>query len=89
MKRNTWIPLVAGAVAFLITLGIGGAVGTDWLTRNIEMDRLVTAIVESEASMGVVQERTAAVFDQLEAKGLEGTLADAQSEAATAELARI
>ena len=89
VKRNTWIPLVAGAVAFLITLGIGGAVGTDWLTRNIEMDRLVTAIVESEASMGVVQERTAAVFDQLEAEGLEGTLADAQSEAATAELARI
>ena len=66
MKRNSWIPLVAGAVAFLLTLGIGGAVGTDWLARNIEMDRLVSAIEASEASMGTVQGRIAEVFDQLD-----------------------
>ena len=89
VKRNSWIPLVAGAVAFLLTLGIGGAVGTDWLARNIEMDRLVSAIEASEASMGTVQGRIAEVFDQLDVDDLEGTTADAQSEAATAELARI
>ena len=97
MKRNSWVPLVAGAVAFLLTLGIGGAVGTDWLARNIEMDRLVTAIEASEATMGEVQDRVAVVFDALDAADLQGApadeqggeQADAQTKAAVAELAVI
>ena len=93
MKRNSWIPLVAGAVAFLLTLGIGGAVGTDWLARNIEMDRLVSAIEASEVTMGVVQERVAVVLEELDAAELQGTQTDAQTdaqtEAAVAELAAI
>lgn len=93
MKRNSWIPLVAGAVAFLLTLGIGGAVGTDWLARNIEMDRLVSAIEVSEAAMGEVQERVAVVLEELDAADLQGAPADAQTdaqtEAAVAELAAI
>ncbi len=89
VKRNSWIPLVAGALAFVLTLGIGGAVGTDWLARNIEMDRLVTAIEASEATMGEVQEQVAAVFDQLDATDLEGTPTDTQTAAAVAELASI
>ena len=93
MKRNSWIPLVAGAVAFLLTLGIGGAVGTDWLARNIEMDRLVSAIEASEVTMGVVQERVAVVLEELDAADLQGTPTDAQidaqTEAAVAELAAI
>ncbi len=89
VKRNSWIPLVAGALAFVLTLGIGGAVGTDWLARNIEMDRLVTAIEASEAAMGEVKNQVAAVFDQLDASDLEGTPTDARTAAAVAELAGI
>lgn len=81
--------MVSGAVAFLLTLGISGAVGTDWLARNIEMDRLVSAIEASEASMGTVKGRVAAVFDQLGPENLEGTTTEAQGKAATAELALI
>ena len=93
MKRNSWIPLVAGAVAFLLTLGIGGAVGTDWLARNIEMDRLVSAIEVSEAAMGAVQDRVVVVLEELDAADLQGQPTDAQSDtqtkAAVAELAAI
>ena len=89
MKRNFWIPLVAGAIAFLLTLGIGGAVGTDWLTRNIEMDQLVSAIEASEATMGVVQDRVAVVYDELDSADLQGAPTDAQTQAAVAELAGI
>lgn len=105
MKRSSWIPLVAGAVAFFLTLGIGGAAGTDWLARNIEMDRLVSAIEVSEAAMGVVQDRVSVVLGELDAADLQGgptdapndgqndaqtdAQADAQIEAAVAELASI
>jgi hypothetical protein len=89
VKRNSWIPLVAGAVAFLLTLGIGGAVGTDWLARNIEMDRLVSAIEASEATMGVVQDRVAVVFEELDSGDLQGEPTDTRTQAAVAELAGI
>ncbi len=89
MKRNSWIPLVAGAVAFLLTLGIGGAMGTDWLARNVEMDQLVSAIEASEATMGVVQDRVAVVYDELDSADLQGAPTDAQTQAAVAELAGI
>jgi hypothetical protein len=89
VKRNSWIPLVAGAVAFLLTLGIGGAMGTDWLARNVEMDQLVSAIEASEATMGVVQDRVAVVYDELDSADLQGAPTDAQTQAAVAELAGI
>jgi hypothetical protein len=93
VKRNSWTSLVAGAVAFLLTLGIGGAVGTDWLARNVEMDRLVSAIEVSEAAMGVVQDRVVVVLEELDAADLQGTPTDAQTDAQTkaavAELAAI
>jgi len=89
VKRNFWIPLVAGAIAFLLTLGIGGAVGTDWLTRNIEMDQLVSAIEASEATMGVVQDRVAVVYEELDSADLQGAPTDTQTQAAVAELAGI
>jgi len=89
VKRNFWIPLVAGAVAFLLTLGIGGAMGTDWLARNVEMDRLVSAIEASEATMGVVQDRVAVVFEELDSADLQGEPTDAQTKAAVTQLAEI
>jgi hypothetical protein len=89
VKRNSIIALIAGAVAFLLTLGIGGAVGTDWLARNVEMDRLVTAIEASETAMGGVQDQVRAVFDGLESDDLAGAPTDSQTAAAVAELAGI
>jgi hypothetical protein len=89
VKRNSWIPLVAGAVAFILTLGIGGAVGTNWLARNIEMDRLVSAIEASEATMGEVQDRVAVVFEELDSADLQGEPTDAQTRAAVEQLAGI
>lgn len=89
MKRNSWIPLVAGAVAFILTLGIGGAVGTNWLARNIEMDRLVSAIEASEATMEEVQDRVAVVFEELDSADLQGEPTDAQTRAAVEQLAGI
>ncbi len=81
--------MIAGAVAFLLTLGIGGAVGTDWLARNVEMDRLVTAIEASEAAMGGVQDQVRSVFDQLEGEDLTGAPTNEQTADAVAELAGI
>ncbi|MFY9208979.1 MAG: hypothetical protein WAO33_07725 [Candidatus Nanopelagicales bacterium] len=89
MKRNSLIAMIAGAVAFLLTLGIGGAVGTDWLARNVEMDRLVTAIEASEAAMGGVQDQVRGVFDQLEGGDLTGAPTNEQTADAVAELAGI
>ena len=53
------------------------------------MERLARAIGAYEARMGTLEGRIAEVFDQLDVDDLEGTTADAQSEAAAAELARI
>jgi len=89
VKRNSLIAMIAGAVAFLLTLGIGGAVGTDWLARNVEMDRLVTAIEASEAAMGGVQDQVRGVFDQLEGGDLTGAPTNEQTADAVAELAGI
>jgi hypothetical protein len=89
VKRNSLISLIAGAVAFLLTLGIGGAVGTDWLARNVEMDRLVTAIEASEASMGAAQDQVGAILDELDATDLQGAPTDAETAAIVAELAGI
>lgn len=90
MKSRRWFPVIAGALAFVLTLIVGGFVGTDWLARNIEMDRLVIAIEQSEAAMGVVQERVGVIFDQLgEEDGLEAAPSDAETAAAIAELAAI
>jgi hypothetical protein len=63
--------------------------GTDWLARNVEMDQLVSAIEASEATMGVVQDRVAVVYDELDSADLQGAPTDAQTQAAVAELAGI
>lgn len=89
MNKRTWIPLTAGAVAFFLTLVIGGAVGTDWVSRNIAMDRLVSAIESSEAAMGTVQERVGLVFDELEASAEGGESSPELTAEAVQELAAI
>ncbi len=90
MTARRWIPYLAGAVAFLLTLVVGGLVGTNWLASNIEMDRLVVAIQESEAAMGRVQDRVEIVFEKLDGEvPAEGEAPDAETIAAVAELATI
>ena len=90
MTARRWIPYLAGAVAFLLTLVVGGLVGTNWLASNIEMDRLVVAIQESEAAMGRVQDRVEIVFEKLDGEvPAEGEQPDAETIAAVAELATI
>ncbi len=89
VKRNSWIPLVAGAAAFLLTLTVGAAAATDWLTRNIEMNKLMNAIEQSEGAMGQVQDRVSIVFDQLDGELPSSPETQAQTAAAVAELAAI
>ncbi len=90
MQPRTWIPYVAGAVAFMLTLVVGGVVGTNWWASNIEMDRLVIAIEESESAMGEVLDRVDIVFDKIDG-GIpaNGQDLDAETIAAVAELATI
>lgn len=90
MKSRNWIPYVAGAVAFMLTLVVGGVVGTNWWASNIEMDRLVAAIEESEAAMSEVLVRVDVIFDQLDGEvPANGEEPDAATIAAVAELATI
>ncbi len=89
VKRNSWIPLVSGAAAFLLTLTVGAAATTDWLTRNIEMNRLMIAIEQSENAMKQVQDRVSIVFDELDGELPNSPERDAQTAAAVAELATI
>jgi hypothetical protein len=89
VKRNSWIPLVSGAAAFLLTLTVGAAAATDWLTRNIEMNRLMIAIEQSENAMKQVQDRVSIVFDELDGVLPNSPEQDARTAAAVAELAAI
>ena len=90
MKPRTWIPYVAGVVAFMLTLVVGGLVGTNWWASNIEMNRLVIAIEESEAAMSDVLIRVDAIFEKLDGEvPANGEDLDAETIAAVAELATI
>lgn len=63
-KRRTpgWVPVLIGALSFLVVLvGFGIAAG-DWASRNSEMNSLITQIEASESSMQQTQDELAAVF---------------------------
>ncbi len=90
MTARRWIPYVAGVVTFLLTLVVGGVAGTNWWASNIEMDRLVVAIEESEAAMADVLQRVDIVFDKIDGEvPPTGEDLDAETIAAVAELANI
>jgi hypothetical protein len=90
MTARRWIPYVAGVVTFLLTLVVGGVAGTNWWASNIEMDRLVVAIEESEAAMADVLQRVDIVFDKIDGEvPPSGEDLDAETIAAVAELANI
>ena len=67
MKRSrTWVPVLLGVLAFLLTTVTLGAVVADWTLRNQEMDAFVTAVEQSEAQMTWTQESVGLIFDELE-----------------------
>lgn len=59
-----WIPYVAGAVAFFLTLMLGAAIAADWGLRTAEMRGLVDRIWASEQVMMDLQDQAAEVFDE-------------------------
>ena len=73
-----WVPVVAGVAAFVVVLAGFGVVAGDWLLRNVEMGRLVTAIEASEDAMSTSQDAIIAVLDSLE-----GTEAPTDAQRAT------
>lgn len=67
MKRSrTWVPVLLGVLAFLLTTVTLGALVADWTLRNQEMDALVTAVEQSEAQMTWTQDGVGLIFDGLE-----------------------
>lgn len=58
MNRSfrAWLPILIGALTFLVVLVGLGTVAVDAVARNIEMRNLVTKIEASEAVMGELQQ---------------------------------
>lgn len=52
-----WLPIILGALTFVIVLTGLGVIAADWTARNVEMRSLVTRIEASEAAMGTVQDQ--------------------------------
>jgi hypothetical protein len=61
-RAKPWIPWAAGALAFFITLIIGGLVVADWGLRTAEMNRIITRVEASEAAMRQVSDEVDAAF---------------------------
>jgi len=60
------VPVLIGALAFLVAfVGFGLAAG-DWASRNAEMNSLVTRIEASESAMQQTQDELAAIFAEYE-----------------------
>jgi hypothetical protein len=60
------VPVLIGALAFLVAfVGFGIAAG-DWASRNAEMNALVTRIEASESAMQQTQDELAAIFAEYE-----------------------
>ncbi len=55
-RFRRWLPALIGVGVFILTVGFFGAIAGDSLARNIEMNQLISAIEDSEAAMGEVQE---------------------------------
>ena len=61
-RRRSWVPVVAGVVAFFLVLGTLGLVVGDWALRNAEARQLVTAIEGSERAMTDLQRSVEEAF---------------------------
>jgi len=62
--HRRWVPWVAGALAFALTLLAGGIVIVDSLWRSVEMRELIARVEASEAVMVALQDSAEIVFEQ-------------------------
>lgn len=61
-RTPTWVPILIGALAFVLALAGLGLVSGDWLLRNAEMNTLVSSVEQSESAMQQTQDEIRAVF---------------------------
>ena len=59
-----WLPIVAGAVAFLLTLIAGLGLIADWAMRTSEMRSLLAGIYESESVMEAFQDASITAVEE-------------------------
>jgi hypothetical protein len=64
-----WLAPVLALVVFLVIVGVGGLVVTDWALRNAEMNSLVSSVEVSEDAMGALQGTLGATFDSFGGQG--------------------
>jgi hypothetical protein len=67
-RPRRWLPLVAGAVTFLLVLVTVGVVVGDAFARNVEMRSLVARVEASESAMGTLQDEVRAIFTEYEGR---------------------
>jgi hypothetical protein len=65
-KPRRWLPVVAGAVTFLLVLVTVGVLVGDAFARNVEMRSLVARVEASESAMGGLQEDVREIFSEYE-----------------------
>jgi hypothetical protein len=65
-RPRKWLPVVLGAVTFLLVLVAAGLVVGDAFARSVEMRALVTRVEASESAMGALQEDVQEIFADYE-----------------------
>jgi hypothetical protein len=65
-RPRRWLPVIAGAVTFLLVLVTVGAVVGDAFARNVEMRSLVARVEASESAMGALQDDVQEIFAEYE-----------------------
>lgn len=87
-RDRPWVPWLAGALAFVITLVAGGLIVLDWGLRTMEAGVLITRIEASEEAMKAAAGSVDAAFEdhtQADATTAERAQLDAELRAIAAE----
>ena len=79
VKLSRWLPPVLGLLIFLITVVGLGLVSTDWVSRNLEMRALVSAVEDSEDAMQWTDDQVQSTIKQY---GANGKLTDSEKKKA-------
>lgn len=67
-RPRRWLPIVTGAVTFLLVLVTAGVLLGDTFARNVELRSLVARVEASEAAMGAVQDEVQGIFAEYEGR---------------------
>lgn len=62
-RTPTWVPIMIGALAFVLVLAGFGLLSGDWVLRNAEMNTLVSSVEQSESAMQQTQDEIRAAFE--------------------------